>query len=36
MYGEDWIEAWKKNLVKLLSPEMARMFSNNFLDTVGL
>ncbi len=36
MYGEDRITAWKKNRTKLLSPEMGRLFSNNFLDTLGL
>jgi hypothetical protein len=35
MYGEK-AEKWKELRSALLSPEMAKVFSNDFLDTTGL
>ncbi len=35
MYGDNAVE-WKKQRNKLLSKEMSRVFSNNFLKTIGL
>ncbi|MDZ7691667.1 MAG: hypothetical protein U5K69_11175 [Balneolaceae bacterium] len=35
MYGED-AEKWRQARTALLSPEMARLFTNGFLDKIGL
>lgn len=35
MYGQKAVE-WKKQRTKLLSPEMAKLFSNQFMDDTGL
>ncbi|MFH5883219.1 FAD-linked oxidase [Halalkalibaculum sp. DA3122] len=36
MYGTDVVNKWKELRSALLSPEMARVFSNDFMDTTGL
>ncbi|MBK8501015.1 MAG: FAD-binding protein [Saprospiraceae bacterium] len=36
MYGEERIKQWKVNRGKLLTPSMAKIFSNQFLDVLNL